>query len=136
MGAADWLVVGLWLAAIAFMVVMAWEPWRETRRQQSIDLSDEFVGRAVTPRYVFILPAFVAIAPFVAQLVPPTGTVNLWRHPHLLSPAGPLALIVLVAIQAVLCRSVLRAVRRQREAHERTRQTLLSAGRKSVRRPR
>jgi hypothetical protein len=136
MSAVDWLVVGLWLTAIAFMVIMAWEPWRETSRLHSIDLSDEFVGRAVTPRYVFILPAFVAIAPLVAQLVSRPGTVNLWRHPHLLSPAGPVALIVIVAIQAILCRSVLRAARRQREAHEHTRQTLLSAGRKSVRRPR
>jgi hypothetical protein len=135
MGAADWIIVGLWLTAIAFMVIMAWEPWRETRRQSSVDLSDEFVGRPVSPHYVFVLPALVAVAPVVARFVPRQGAADLWRQPHLFAPGGPLALVVIVAIQAFLCRSVLHAVRRQREAQAEKRDTFAKGAAKSVRRP-
>ncbi|WP_372782688.1 hypothetical protein [Phenylobacterium sp.] len=123
-GPADWLVVGLWLVAIAFMVIMAWEPWREARGHGSVDLSDGLIGRPVSPGYVFVLPALVAVAPFVAQFVPHAGDENPWRHPHMLSPMGPLALILIVALQAYICRRVLRAVRLHRESLEATRKTL------------
>lgn len=135
MGPADWLVIVLWLAAIAFMVIMAWEPWRETRGHGAVDLSDDLVGRAVSPGYVFILPLLVAAAPFLAGVVPHGVGADAWRHPHRFAPMGPLALILIVAFQAYLCTRVLRSARLRRGALAEKRETFAKGAAKSVRRP-
>ena len=125
----DGLVVGLWITAIALMLWLAWEPWRQTRRQLSVDLSDDAVGRAVSPFHIFVLPALVAGGPFFAQVVRHDG-VNVWRHPHLLFPMAAVQLAVLVALQAYLRARVLAQVRKHREARAQAAATL-NAGRRS-----
>jgi hypothetical protein len=110
MGAADWLVVGQWLAAVAVMAVFAWEPWRQTRRTALAAPPVEAARRFVSPGYVFVLPLLVLAAP----LVPGSGV--LWAQPHLLLPGVAVALVALVAVQAVLCRRVLIGARRRYEA--------------------
>jgi hypothetical protein len=125
----DKLAVGLWIAGIVAMLVLAWEPWRQGRRQGAIDLSDGAIGRAISPFYVFMLPLLVAVAPFVAQFVPRPGE-NIWRHPHLLMPMGAIELALLVVFQAYFRSQVLTALRRRREARAET-EALLSAERRS-----
>jgi hypothetical protein len=111
------------------MLAFAWAPWRQTRRQMSIDLSDDAIGRAVSPFYIFILPAVAAVGPFFAQIVRHDG-VNVWRQPHVLLPQAAVALAVLVAFQAYLRGRILAAVRRHREAKAQAVATL-SGGRRS-----
>jgi hypothetical protein len=125
----DWLAVALWIAAIVGMLALAWEPWRRTRRQPSIDLSDDAVGRAVSPLYIFVLPAAVAVGPFFAQIVRHDG-VNVWRQPHLLLPHALVGLAVFVAFQAYLRGRILAVVRKQREAKAQA-LAALNAGRRS-----
>ena len=125
----DWLAVGIWIAAMGAMLALAWEPWRQTRRQASIDLSDDAVGRAVSPLYIFVLPAAVAIGPFLAQIVR-HGHVNVWRQPHMLLPHALVGLAVLIAFQAYLRGRILAVVRRQREAKAQALATF-NAGRRS-----
>lgn len=131
----DWLVVALWGAAVAAMLWLAWEPWRQTRRQMAIDLSDDAIGRSVSPFYIFILPAVVAVGPFFAQIVGHPGRHNVWRTPHLLLPGAVIQLALLVALQAYLRSRILAAVRKHREARAASLETL-SAGRRSEARPR
>jgi hypothetical protein len=110
MGPADWLVVGQWLAAAAVMAVFAWEPWRQTRRTAAASPPVEAARRIASPGYVFVLPLLVLAAP----LVPGSGA--LWRQPHLLLPGVAVALVAVVAVQAVLCHRVLIGSRRRYEA--------------------
>ena len=125
----DELAIGLWAAAIVAMLGLAWEPWRQTRRQTSIDLSDDAVGRAVSPFYIFVLPTVAAIGPFLAQIVRRDG-VSVWRQPHVLLPQAAVALAVFVAVQAYLRGRILTAVRKHHEAKALALATL-SAGRRS-----
>jgi heme exporter protein D len=130
MTSADRLAIGLWIAAIVVMLWLAWEPWRQTRRQTSVDLSDDAIGRPVSPLYVFTLPAVTAAAPFVALAITQPGPENVWRHPHLLLPLGAIELVFLVVFQAYFRRQILTAVRKHREARDAAAQSL-NAGRKS-----
>ena len=107
MGPVDWLVVGEWLAAVGLMAVFAWEPWRQTRRTALASPPVEAARRIASPGYVFVLPLLVLAAP----LVPGSG--ELWRQPHLLLPGVAVALVAVVAVQAVLCRCVLTGARRR-----------------------
>ncbi len=128
MTAMDWLAVGLWIAAIVAMLALAWEPWRQTRRQMSVDLSDDAVGRAVSPFYIFVLPALAAAGPFFAQIVRHDG-VSVWRQPHLLLPQAAVELAVFVAFQAYLRGRILAAARKHLEAKAQALATLSGARR-------
>src|SRR4051794_85535 len=99
----DWPMTGLWLATLVVLGAIAWEPWRQTRGRFSVDLSDEVEGRPVPPFQIFLLPALLGAAPFVAPLIHHAsadgpGFVSPWRHPHLFWPIGVIPLVVLVAI--------------------------------------
>jgi len=137
----DWPMIGLWLATIVLLVAMAWEPWRQTRGRSTIDLSNEVEGRPVPPFQIFLLPALLTAAPFVAPLIRHAasevpGFVSPWRHPHMLWPVGLLPLGGFVAVQLVMRRQFLSAARRRREERARVLEVLAGAERKSVRRPR
>jgi hypothetical protein len=105
-GPADWLVVGQWLAAVGLMTVLAWEPWRQTRRTALASPPVAAARRIVSPGYVFVLPLLALAAP----LVPGSG--ELWRQPHLLLPGVAVELVAIVAVQALLCHRVLITARR------------------------
>jgi hypothetical protein len=136
MAPADGLVAGAWFAAVGLMLVLAWEPWRATRGLGPIDLSDEPVGRVVSPGYVFVLPLLVAAAPLVARFMPGEVPLAVWREPHVLLPGIAVVLAVIVAFEAYLCRRVLAAARRRAAALEEKREVFASAARRSSGRPR
>jgi hypothetical protein len=110
MGPADWLVVGQWLAAVGLMAVLAWEPWRQMRRAALASPPVAAARRFASPGFVFVLPLLALTAP----LVPGSGA--LWRQPHLLLPGLAIALVAVVAAQAILCRRVSIGARRRYEA--------------------
>lgn len=115
----DFVTIGLWIVAIAIMLWLAWEPWRQTRSMLSVDLSDGMAGRPVSPLHVFLLPLMVAVGPFFAQNVGHPGP-NVWRTPHVLLPTAAVELAVLVVGQFFLRRNILAVVRKRRTARAAT----------------
>jgi hypothetical protein len=104
-------VAGEWAAALALMLVLAWEPWRRLRRLGLETASPGAAGRVTSPGFVFVLPLLLAAAPVAVAVILHLGLTDEGRELHLLAPGVAFALGAAVAVQALLCR---RAMRRPR----------------------
>jgi hypothetical protein len=134
MTSADLLIVAIWLATIALMVWLAWEPWRRTRRMIGLEVPGDESGRVRGPMFVFAPAVVLAAAPFAAQLARRPG-VNVWLHPHLLMPIGLFVLAGFVGVQLTLRQTFLRLAEQRAVEREQRRALFDRGGPKRARRP-
>ncbi len=104
----DGLLIGAWVVAIVASLAIIWTPWRLTRGDLAIDLSDQLTGRPISPLHAFAVPAVLLIAPIVVAVA---GGGDVRGRPHLLAPLGLLFLAIMVGVQLLL----------RREIHDRSR---------------
>jgi hypothetical protein len=133
---ADLIPIALWLATIALMIGIAWEPWQRTRRMTGLELPGDVSGRVHSPLFVFAPVVAVTAMPFMAQLAPRPG-VNVWLHPHLLMPFGAIIpLVVFVAAQMGLRTTFLHLAQRLEAEREQRLAVFDKASARSARKPR
>jgi hypothetical protein len=122
MTADDLIVVGVWLAEIALLIVLALKPYRFTRNRLSVD-AEGLNGQAVSPLYVFLPPLVLGFGPFVAQMAKHDG-VNVWLHPALMMPFLAVPLGGLLVFQLILRAAFLRTARKAEKDRARRREAI------------
>ena len=127
------VMTGLWLVAIVTSLAIIWTPWRLTRSQLSIDLSDQITGRPVSPLHAFAVPAVLLAGPVVMALA--GRGADMWSRPRLLVPMELFLLAAAVLVQWLLRREILKAWRQQQAGRVRAQAVFAAGRRKSVRRP-
>ena len=131
----DDLLIGLWALSILVSVAIIWTPWRLTRGDTSIDLSDQLTGRAISPLHAFAAPVLLLVGPIVFLTVGGRGTDVLWRL-HSLFPTALVPIIAVLAVQLLLRHEILK-VWGQKQAERARAQAVFESGRtRSSRRPR
>lgn len=129
----DALLIALWALSIVASLAIIWTPWRLTRGNVSIDLSDQITGRPISPLHAFALPAVLLAAPLVL-VAAGVRTASGWARPQVAYPLVLLLLAGAPAIQLLLRREVLKALTQRQAEHARVQAVLASGGAKSVRR--
>jgi hypothetical protein len=130
----DELLIGLWALSIVASVAIIWTPWRLTRGDTSIDLSDQLTGRPISPLHAFAAPAVLLVGPIIFVVAGRRETDVLWRL-HALFPTAFIPVVVIPAVQLLLRREILKVVG-EKQAERARAQAVFARGRgRSARRP-